>query len=619
MYFTVFLFYNDISMLKPVYAMYLGREDSIGVTDFAANKHYFIILEFNHDVPKETARERVDALKQKILQQSQFTLETFSNTVNAVLSVEENIVDISICAGVVQENIFFIVTKGKGAVYIKRDDVFEAIVRGDNTASGKIEAGDTYVFASGNFQSLVSEQDIQLALKDQGPKGAVESLTPHIKEKEQQVAIAMFIRFDEEKSDEERDFADDNGEEKNRMEERVSPSTDLKTMPYADLVKGFFTSMGSIFRKGENRIDMGKKPSKKLTIAILIILLSIFIWSVVLGYQRRAEAEKKRKLEGYRTTIEDSFEKAKDIGSSDPERALGYIADGEQQIALLESYGKKDVISEVKKYRTFAEELKKTIEKKEEVQAEEIYDLALINEKAAGSRMFFIETNAVVLDKGRKTVYVINPEEKSHTDYSDSKLANADLISYYNGMVFAYGSKIGVVKSKNESFFETIIPADKDLKNVKGIWVYNGNVYVLDTESDELYKYLVAEQGYSNKTSYFKEGESMDLSEANSFAIDSSVYIGFKSSVIKYIAGVKDTFNVSLPKGSYLFNRIFTDKDVDSIFLLDKTQGIVLILDKNGEFIKQVVSSVFKTADDIGATTEFIYVLSNNKIFKVKY
>jgi hypothetical protein len=606
-------------MLKPEYALYLGREDSIGVTDFAANRHYFIVLEFNHDVPKETARERIDTLKQKILQSTSCTLEIFSVMVDSVFIAEEEIVDVSICAGFVQNDIFYLVTKGKGAVYIKRDNVFEAIVRGDNTASGKIEPNDTYVFASGNFQSLVSEQDIQLALKDQGPKSAVESLTPHIKEKEQQVAIAMFIRFDEEILEEEHDIIDNNKEQQNLIEERNPVSVDSNSSSYADSVKGFFSSAGFFFRKGENRMVIGKKPPKKLTIAILIILLGIFFWSVVLGYQRRAEAEKKRKLEGYRITIEKSFDRAKDLGSSDPEKALGYLTDGEQQIALLESYGKKDVTSEIEKYRTTAEELKKIIEKKEDVQAEEIYDLALINEKSAGSRMFFTEENAIVLDKGRKMVYVINPEKKSHTDYTDSKLANADLVSYYDGTVFVYGSKIGVIKSKDESVFESAISADKELKDVKGTWVYNGNIYVLDSGSDELYKYLVAEKGYSDKTSYFKDGESMDLAEANSFAIDSSVYIGFKSSVIKYIAGVKDSFSANLPKGSYSFDRIFTNKDVDNIFLLDKTQGIVLIVDKNGEFIKQVVSSVLKTADDIGATADSIYALSNNKIFKVKY
>ena len=44
-----------------------------------------------------------------------------------------------------------------------------------------------------------------------------------------------------------------------------------------------------------------------------------------------------------------------------------------------------------------------------------------------------------------------------------------------------------------------IIEDDSEWGNIIDLNVYNGNIYLLDSEKDEVYKYLVAEKGYSEK------------------------------------------------------------------------------------------------------------------------
>lgn len=592
-------------MFKSEYALYLGREDNIGVTDFVANNHYFIILEFNHDVPKEATRERVDKLKQGILQGQNMTLEALREIVDKVMVEEEKVEDKSLCVGFIKDDIFYLLTRGKGAIYIKRGNVIEMIVNGDNLATGRVQKGDVYLFASGNFQSLVTIKDINEYLNYGSPKKIVENITPYLKEKEQQVSIAMYIGFDD-------------------VNEPIiyESYSDLKDTTlresYPNAVKTFINTSLS-FLKNRTELNTDRSKSKKLTIIALAILIAIFIWSVVFGYQRRLKDDNNKKLENYRTSISSLIKRAEENSVVNSVESLEDINKAEEQLILFQEFGKDKIKEEVVKYKSLISEAKKKIEKKEEAEAEEVYDLVLINEKASSSRMFFIEGYSVVLDKTLKTVYVIDPEKKSHEDYTNSNIQDSEYVSYYNGSIYLYSKKRGVLKSKNNSEFIEAVPKDDEVKGVKGFWVYNGNIYILATGNDEIYKYLVAEGGYGGKTSYFQLRQSIDLAGANSFSIDSSVYIGFSTNVVKYASGVKESFNLSLPKGSFSFDKIYTNKDVNNVYLLDKTQGTLIVTNKKGDFVKQVVSKVFKNTDDFGATEEFIYALSNNKIYKLKY
>jgi len=189
----------------------------------------------------------------------------------------------------------------------------------------------------------------------------------------------------------------------------------------------------------------------------------------------------------------------------------------------------------------------------------------------------------------------------------------------HNGDPYVFSTKDGVIKIDSSNKAENVIKKDSDWKSVKDFWIYNGNIYILDSGNDEVYKYLVAEEGYSNKTSYFGSGQAIDLDSATALSIDVSIYVAVGSDVYKFVSGVRDSFSVTIPDDEVDFEDIYTDQDIDNIYLLDRDSGRIFIVSKNGEFKKQISASLITKADDFVVVEEQgALVLVKDKIYKIE-
>ena len=63
---------------------------------------------------------------------------------------------------------------------------------------------------------------------------------------------------------------------------------------------------------------------------------------------------------------------------------------------------------------------------------------------------------------------------------------------------------------------------------------------------------------------------------------------------------------------------IFTSKELDKVYLLDKESKRIFIVSKEGEFLKQVVASVIGNIDDfVVDKNEGILLLHKDKITKI--
>ncbi|KKQ34514.1 MAG: hypothetical protein US51_C0036G0007 [Microgenomates group bacterium GW2011_GWA2_37_6] len=119
---------------------------------------------------------------------------------------------------------------------------------------------------------------------------------------------------------------------------------------------------------------------------------------------------------------------------------------------------------------------------------------------------------------------------------------------------------------------------------------------------------------------YFS-GDSPDLGASAAMAIDGSIYILYKSGDIeKYTKAKKETFSVSgLEKPLSSPTKIFTNEDVDNIYILDDGNGRIVILDKTGKFVKAYSAGVIKGAKDIDVDekNKKIFILSSGKVYQI--
>ena len=99
--------------------------------------------------------------------------------------------------------------------------------------------------------------------------------------------------------------------------------------------------------------------------------------------------------------------------------------------------------------------------------------------------------------------------------------------------------------------------------------------------------------------------------------IDSSIFIGGGNNIFKFTSGLRDGFSMSLPGDDVNLNKIFTSKDLNSIYGWDKNRGSVYVMSKTGEFERQIDSTILSKAADLVVYKDNIYVLSGSKIFKI--
>jgi hypothetical protein len=175
-----------------------------------------------------------------------------------------------------------------------------------------------------------------------------------------------------------------------------------------------------------------------------------------------------------------------------------------------------------------------------------------------------------------------------------------------------------VAKSGGNS--KVIIKSSDLPKNIGGLGIYFGNIYVLDKDGKQIDKFVQASTGFG-QANYFATGTTPDLSNATSITIDGSIWILLKDGTIeKFTKGKADTFSVTgLDKGFSSPSRIYTTVDFSNIYVLDSGNSRIVVLDKTGTYKAQYQADVLRNATDFEVleTDKKVYALSSGKVYQI--
>lgn len=154
------------------------------------------------------------------------------------------------------------------------------------------------------------------------------------------------------------------------------------------------------------------------------------------------------------------------------------------------------------------------------------------------------------------------------------------------------------------------------------LWCFNNSTKeLIGIKESKLTKYPISEISEVNKLSAIDDRYLAVLTQDNSFYR----YEISKDKMVKTKPG-KDYFNVKYPAPSPLLDPpLITSSTISNVssgelhYILDKDNGRIIILDKNGAIKKQYYSEKIKTADSIIAHTKSkkLWFLSNNSIFEI--
>lgn len=580
-------------MFGTKFAVYFGTESEEQFLGFNADNNFFAVLVIDKGLEKSKGKELLWKLSNDIKNLKISTLQEYDNFIVSQLKELDFPTGAAFAAGYINEAKCFIKTMGGGMIYLKRGKDLALLIDGGKSASGFVTDQDVFIFTVSKFQSAVGALSKFNELIDgKEPSEIKELITPTLKAQDDQLMIALFAIFQSKEVQE--------TIESYPREETTSkpPQVAVKIKEFIDLVKDNFQVLDR---------------NKRATLIIVVGIFAIFLVSIIWGALQRAGFLTNSKIKSSRELIQANLAQAEEVAFLNQERANALIVEAKSNLNDLKKQMGKKKSRDITELENLIKEKEEKIFKKEEKPSEEFFDLSVEDKNAKGTKLSLDKDNLVILDQG-KAVYSLSISKKSLDRKSNTEIKKA-LLAVPNNEALIFFTNDGVYKFE-EGKSKKIIEKDKDWGKIVGISIYGNNIYLLDSSRNQIYKYTPAENGYSAKSSYLKEKD-LNFSDANSLAIDSSVYVGFEDRVMKFVSGFRDSFNTSFPEEDPILTKTLTNADLEKVYAWSKSKGAIYIINKTGSYERQINSSILSKASDIEIYKNDAYVLSEGKIYKV--
>jgi len=590
---------------------YIGKQLAEGLSSYFVALPFVGVVSIEEGFDQDRGKQLLEQFKEGLLSEEVTTLADFDSVIGALILKLNFPLHVSLAIGMEYKGTLYVKTMGTGRIYFRRKNHFKLLISGDTVASGFLKEGDMAIYTTDHMRIVIgSDEDLGAFVGELSPAETIEKIHREEYGEEEQGFVAQFVQYEAETPS--ADTIHDEAPPSIAPMQEMQPDTPPIIAP--PVQEGELEEEPTIGMRIRSVVR-----NKMFILGVILVLGGILVWSVLFGVQRRQAAEFEKKRETAQAEIANLLTDAEESAYLDIDASIALIAQAKQ---TLETVKKETQSQNSSAFTKIEEEISKTeasILKREEKAYEEFFDFNLSNAKAQGDAIYLDESLLAVLDSKAKKVYVLNLETKKVEQYTHPDLAKATLVGLYRKEVYFFNPAKGVSKFTATNKLSSEIEFDSEWGEIGDMRIFNGNIYLLDTENDEIYKFLVTASGYSSKTSYFKSGQATQLSSARELAIDSAIYIMFPEKILKYLSGVKEKFEPQFPSSSAKLDHFYVGiEEGDRMYVLDKTNASVYILSKEGVYEKQIQSSIFKDSTGIYLFDETIHVFSGGKVYTVQ-
>ncbi len=225
----------------------------------------------------------------------------------------------------------------------------------------------------------------------------------------------------------------------------------------------------------------------------------------------------------------------------------------------------------------------------------EVTNLSLAREDVKIGGLLMGDTGLWVLDEGGDRLFKVDPNSGAvEVARGKGEVGEVKFAAIYPGRVVVFSDR-GIIECGQPKGSACLEPVkiDTQWKNVVGMAMWAGNIYLLDNGSSQIWKLAAIEKGYGNGNAWLKEADS-NLSSGSSISIDGSVWTFGGGKVNKYTGGAKENFEIAnLDKALGQNGQIYVPEDGQNLYILDKDNSRIVIATKTGEYVEQVVNEKF--------------------------
>lgn len=175
------------------------------------------------------------------------------------------------------------------------------------------------------------------------------------------------------------------------------------------------------------------------------------------------------------------------------------------------------------------------------------------------------------------------------------------------------------VFDQEDASFTAVAWTASQVSSTSAFAVYGRRFYMLDTQSNMVWRYAPSGSGIAQETAYLKQN-SAELANATAIAVDQNVWLAFRDGTVKrYSTGAEDTFALpGIDPPLTNISAMWTDDVTNLVVLADQVGKRVLVFRKDGRLIVQYTSPALTGPTSVHADRDAkkIYVTDNNKVYQ---
>lgn len=186
-----------------------------------------------------------------------------------------------------------------------------------------------------------------------------------------------------------------------------------------------------------------------------------------------------------------------------------------------------------------------------------------------------------------------------------------------NTMALLANNNVGLVNVGSETL--TNQKFDYDASRNQIFTGYSGNIYSLYVDKNQLSRFRRAGAGFTSPQNWL--AQDYDLKNMLDIAVDGKIYLlAVDGNIHVFFQGKLDQI-IKSNLGGPISNqaRLYTDFDLDNIYLLDPNNNRLAVLSKKGDLLAQYIANDLANSSSVVVdyNEDFAYILASDKIYQI--
>ncbi len=165
-------------------------------------------------------------------------------------------------------------------------------------------------------------------------------------------------------------------------------------------------------------------------------------------------------------------------------------------------------------------------------------------------------------------------------------------------------------------------PAPSDLGRAKSLTVLgedsNARIYILDAKNRQIWRLNVDDAGIAAPQAWLKTNADFESSLA--IGADNSIYVLYPGKLDKYANGTKQNLAISpIEPPAQNLSGLYVSPDTASIYVPDREHSRIIVLSKQGQLERQIISTKFRDLADIYVDEKagLLYAAASSELLQI--